>query len=82
MIAEKCKKEDFVKNLLAWHVENKRDFSWRRTANPFNSGSGEGAAGSPLQIYNMVLSGLRLMMNAVNFRLMNNYFLEIPQVLF
>lgn len=35
MTAEERKKEEFVKNLLAWHAENKRDFSWRRTANPF-----------------------------------------------
>ncbi len=36
MIAEKRKKEEFVQKLLAWHAENKRDFSWRRTANPFH----------------------------------------------
>ncbi len=36
MTADRCKKEDFVKNLLAWHAENKRDFSWRRTENPFH----------------------------------------------
>src|SRR3972149_2210324 len=36
MIAESHKKKEFVKNLLAWHAENKRTFSWRRTKNPFH----------------------------------------------
>jgi A/G-specific adenine glycosylase len=36
MIAESYKKKEFVKNLLAWHAENKRTFSWRQTKNPFH----------------------------------------------
>ncbi len=36
MIAESYKKKEFVKNLLAWHAENKRTFSWRLTKNPFH----------------------------------------------
>lgn len=36
MIVNERKKEEFVLNLLAWHVENKRIFSWRQTENPFH----------------------------------------------
>ncbi len=36
MIVNKPKKEEFVKNLLTWHAENKRTFSWRETQNPFH----------------------------------------------
>lgn len=30
------KKEKFAKKLLEWHKDNKRDFSWRHTADPFH----------------------------------------------
>ncbi len=36
ILVDGCKKEEFVKNLLAWHAENKRIFSWRETKNPFH----------------------------------------------
>ncbi len=36
MIAEERKKKEFVKNLLAWHAENRRTFGWRKTNNPFH----------------------------------------------
>jgi len=36
MIVGGRKKEKFVKNLLAWHAENKRIFSWRQTKNSFH----------------------------------------------
>lgn len=35
MIVDEGKKKEFVINLLAWHAENKRTFSWRQTENPF-----------------------------------------------
>jgi len=30
------KKDEFAKRLLEWHAKNKRDFSWRRTKDPFH----------------------------------------------
>ncbi len=36
IIVDEDKKKEFVINLLAWHAENKRTFSWRQTKNPFH----------------------------------------------
>lgn len=36
MIAEIYNKKEFVKNLMSWHAENKRTFSWRQTKKAFH----------------------------------------------